>query len=225
MALKKLLVIIIWTAFIVGITAFGIWWMISLRDPEALAVFQNRIDSLGTGGWLVLLGIQFTQIVLAFIPGGPIQIVAGALYGPIGGLLLLLGGILLATAVIFALVHRYGHRVLDLFVNEKDISKYKFISTQVKLAPLVVILFLIPGTPKDALTYIFAFTPITFWKFTLLSVTARVPAILVSVFMGDTIIQGSYWFAAFLFVSNILLTLAGIIFLKRKFRAYNNMIS
>jgi len=216
----KILGLIVWGTIMLGCTAFGIWWMMSLHDPDVFATFQERIASLGIGGWLVLLGIQYVQIVLAFIPGGPIQIVAGVLYGPIGGLAVILVGIVLANATIFALTHRFGNRVLRLFVDEGDVSKYRFLNGKIRLTPLVLFLFFIPGTPKDALTYIFALTPLAFWWFTFLSITARLPGILVSVFAGNSIIQGAYRLAMILFACLALLGLLGYYggkFLKRKY--------
>lgn len=211
--------LIVWGTLMLGGTAFGIWWMMSLHDPDVFAMFNERIASLGIGGWLVLLGIQYIQIVLAFIPGGLIQIIAGGLFGPIGGLAVILVGIVLANATIFALVRRFGDRMLRLFVDERDVSKYRFLNGKVRLAPLVLLLFFTPGTPKDALTYIFALTPLTFWRFTFLSLTARLPGILVSVFAGDSIIQGGYRLTAILFASIALLAILGYYggkFIKRK---------
>ena len=216
----RVLGLIVWAALMLGGTAFGIWWMISLQDPDVFTSFNERVASLGIGGWVVLLGIQYVQIVLAFIPGGPIQVAAGALYGPVGGLAVILVGIVLANATIFALVRRFGKRVLRLFVNERDVSKYGFLNGKVRLAPMVLLLFFIPGTPKDALTYIFALSPLAFWRFTFLSLIARMPGILVSVFAGDSIVQGGYRLATILFACIALLGILGYYggkFLRRKY--------
>ena len=118
---------------IVAFTVLGILWMLSLKTPERLAAFEQKVEALGPGGWLLLLGIQYIQIVAAFIPGGPIQIVAGALYGPLGGLSVCLLGTVLATVTVFALVGRYGRRIIALFVDEKDILKYDFLKDSRKL--------------------------------------------------------------------------------------------
>lgn len=213
---QKLSLTIAWLAPMLAFTALGLWGMVLLRDPDVLAVFQERIASLGIGGWVVLLAAQYVQVLLVFVPGGPMQVVAGALYGPLGGLAVILVGIVLATATIFAIVRRYGDHVLRMFVEEETISKYKFLSAKVKLTIWVVVLFLIPGSPSSALTYIFALTPMTFWKFTFLSIIARMPGILVSVFAGDSIVQGVYWRAVLLLGGIALLGLAGI-FIKSKF--------
>lgn len=198
----------------VALTAFtvaGIWWMLSLRTPDRLAAFQDMVASLGIGGWLLLLLIQYVQIVVAFIPGGPIQIVSGALYGPWGGLLLCLCGTLLATVTIFALVGRFGHKIIRLFVDEQESAKYAFLHDAKKLEQLTLALYFIPGTPKDALTYLFALTPIRVGRFLLLSITARIPGMLTSVLAGNSIMNGDYWRAGAYFLAITLLSGCGLL--------------
>ena len=200
-------------------TTAGIWWMMSLRSPDRLAAFQELVASLGMGGGLLLLLIQYVQIVVAFIPGGPIQIVAGALYGPWIGLFICLLGTLLATLSVFALVQRFGHRIIALFVDEKDILNYSFLQDARKLELLIAALFFIPGTPKDALTYLFALTSIPMSRFMLISTCARIPAMLTSVLAGDSIVQGRWLQAAILFLIITGISICGLL-LHRKITAY-----
>jgi len=204
---------------LVTFTVLGILWVLSLRSPERLEYFQQMVASLGVGGWFVLLAIQYVQIVIAFIPGGPIQIVAGALYGALGGLLVCIVGTILATATVFALVKKYGRKVIALFVEEKDILKYDFLGDAKKLEMLVLGLFFVPGTPKDALTYLFALTPIPMGRFMLLSTCARIPAVLTSVLAGDSIMRGE-WLKAGIFFFAITLISAGGLLLHKKISAW-----
>lgn len=192
--------IIFLTATII-VTIIAARWVMSLQDPVKLEDFQNWIASLGFGGWILLFAIQYIQIVIAFIPGGPIQIIAGALFGPWGGLAVCLGGTLLATATIFYLVSKFGHRVISLFVEEREIGEYKFLSDENRLETLVLILFFIPGTPKDALTYIFALTKIKMPRFMLLSTLARIPAIVTSLVAGKSIASGNWVTALVMFIT------------------------
>jgi len=215
----QLTILIISGLVIAGLTVAGILWMLSLRDPVRLAAFQARLESLGVGGWLVLLAIQYVQIVVAFIPGGPIQIVAGALYGPWGGLGVCLAGTLLATVTVFYLVQRFGRRIISLFVEEGDILKYEFLNNATRLEQMVVILYLIPGTPKDALTYIFALTSISLGRFMMLSSCARVPAMLTSVLAGDSIMQRDWLKAGILFAAISCVSLLGLL-LQRKITSF-----
>jgi len=205
----RLLGVLAFLAVGVALTVFGIRWASQLSDPAALEAFRERIASLGPGGALVLLAIQYVQVVMAFIPGGPIQIVAGALYGPFGALALIVAGLVLANATIFALTRRFGRKVLRLFVGTRALSDYRFLGVLAKPSPLILLLFFIPGTPKDALTYIFALTPISPLRFTVLSISARLPAILVSVFAGDSLLKGKFLLAMILFAIIAALGIAG----------------
>jgi len=209
----KVWAIVVWVVLMLSSGLIGLWFMMY---PEILVVFQERIASLGAAGWFMLLGIQFVQVLLVFVPGGPVQIVAGALYGPLGGIAVIIVGIVLGNVVIFALVRKYGERVLRTFVDETDITKYQFLSTQIKLDLWVLILFFIPGSPSSALTFIFALTPIKFWRFIALSISARLPGILVSVYAGDSFVQGIYERTLMLLGGIALIGLAGFL-LRNKF--------
>lgn len=187
----------------------------SLSEASKLEEFQSWVASLGLGGWLLLLVIQYIQIVIAFIPGGPIQIAAGALYGVWGGLTVCIGGTILATATVFYLVSRFGHSVISLFVEEKEISEYKFLKDEKKLERLVLFLFFIPGTPKDALTYLFSLTGMDMSRFMVLSTVARTPAMLTSLLAGGSIVKGNWLRAGIMFV--IMTAISGLGYLLQRF--------
>ena len=64
-------------------------WMLR---PEFGPWLQGKVELLGLWGVLLLLGVQILQIVVAIIPGEPVELAAGAMYGAVGGLLLCLAG-------------------------------------------------------------------------------------------------------------------------------------
>ena len=63
-----------------------------LFEPGGLDRIINDVRGAGPVGFLILLGLQFLQIVVAFIPGEVVQIAAGLLYGPWIGALVILAG-------------------------------------------------------------------------------------------------------------------------------------
>lgn len=195
----------------IAVTIFATRWVLSLRNPDKLAWFEEVVSSLGIGGWFLLLGIQFVQIVIAFIPGGPIQVIAGALFGPWGGTALCFLGTILATTAVFLIVNRFGRSAVRLFVDDGDLTKYKFLQDSHKLELLVLILFFIPGTPKDALTYLFALTPIKPHRFLLISTVARLPAVITSVLAGDSIMNGDWMRAVIIFIVIGGISIAGLL--------------
>ena len=73
----------------------------------------------------------------------------------------------------------------------------------------MVILFLIPGTPKDLLVYIAGLLPIKPLRFVLISTFARLPSVISSTIAGDQLISGDI---KMIFVSYIVtFTLVGIV--------------
>ena len=82
-----------------------IWALIT--SQTARDEFVEWVRSHGVWGMLVFLALEVFQIVVAVVPGEPVQIMAGALYGPVGGLLLCLVGILIGSTLIYylSLIH------------------------------------------------------------------------------------------------------------------------
>ncbi|MDL2229473.1 VTT domain-containing protein [Treponema sp. OttesenSCG-928-L16] len=164
-----------------------------LNDPVYRQQFKSWIEKFGIGGWFIVFGIQFIQIVIAVIPGEPVELLAGMAYGSLGGLLICLLGCAAASSLIFLLVRKFGTPLIVRLFGTKKLNKYKFLNDTQKTAAAVFILFLIPGTPKDMLTYIVPLSRLRMPQFLLISLFARIPSILTSTIMGDSMVQG-YWY-------------------------------
>ena len=81
---------------IVSLVSWLVWPYIHMMfEPGGIDQVIDSVRNAGPMGFLILLALQFLQIVVAFIPGEATQMAAGMLYGPwIGGLVILLGSIL-----------------------------------------------------------------------------------------------------------------------------------
>ena len=167
-----------------------------------------------------MVGIQVLQIIVAFLPGEPIEIVMGVFYGSIGGLFTCLLGILIGSILVYLLSKYIGKPFVKLFIDIDDLEKYKFLRNTKKVELTVFILFFIPGTPKDALTYLAPFVPIKPKKFFVISTIARIPSVITSTILGDQIIKGNYLIAIIVFIITAIISIAGILFsnyyIKRK---------
>jgi uncharacterized membrane protein YdjX (TVP38/TMEM64 family) len=67
------------------------------------------------------------------------------------------------------------------------LEKSKLYNDSSKIEKLMMILFFLPGTPKDFLLYVGALTPIKMWKFVLISTFVRFPSVITSTIAGDAI--------------------------------------
>lgn len=182
----------------------------SLADEKTRDAFASFIDSLGFGGIIIMFLLQVLQIVVAVIPGEPIEILMGLMYGTVGGMILTLLGIALGQTVVFFLVKRFGIAFAKKFVNVKKFEELSFIKNASKRDSLIFILFFIPGTPKDVLTYFVCFTGIPFFRFIILSTLARIPSIITSTLAGATIGDGNFVKTVIIFALTGVLGLAGI---------------
>ena len=183
---------ILFVGLIVGITVVLFPYIERLSDPQSQNDIEALLEKMGVMGFLVVLGIQILQVVIAFIPGEPVEIFSGALYGTVGGLLICLSGCVIASTIIFALSKRYGKPLLySLFRKKKCRGRGKWLQDSRKCSMVTFILFLIPGTPKDMLTYIVGVTDMSVWKFIGISTFARIPSVLSSTIIGSTMRQGN----------------------------------
>ncbi len=178
-------------AVIVIVTIAAIPLVKALRTEEGLRALQERLSKYsGIWGILIFTFIQALQVVIAVIP--PIQIVGGLLFGWFWGGLLSFAGTVLGTLCIFLLVKKFGRPLVEAFVDEKHLSKYKFLQDARKLTVILMILYLIPGVPKDVISYIVPLTKISKRDFFMYVMPCRLPAIIISTVFGSNVGDGNF---------------------------------
>ena len=156
----------------------AIFWFVGrpligfVSQPER---FRAWVDSHGILGRLAFVGMMMFQVFIAIIPGEPLEIGAGYAFGAIEGTLLCLLATTLSSVVIFLIVKRYGMKFVTLFVSEEKLHSLKFLRDTRRLELLAFLLFFIPGTPKDVLTYVVGLTPMKLRVWVLITAVARIP--------------------------------------------------
>lgn len=153
-----------------------------LTSTEELRTF---LDSYGWKGYLILMGLQCLQVVIAFIPGEVVELGAGYAYGAIRGTLICLTGVAISSALIFILVKKVGVSLVELFIPREKIQQLRFINSEKKLKRVVFLLFFIPGTPKDIITYFVGLTDMKLSEFLTITLIARIPSVLSSALSGQ----------------------------------------
>ncbi len=177
-------------------------------NPDA---WVEYIRSFGIFSGIILLFFQVLQVFLAIIPGEVIEIVSGCIFSPLLACLICYLGVFLASALIFFMVRKLGKRFSSIFVTEAKLKSLRFINTKEKLKRTTFLLFLIPGTPKDLLTYFFALAPIKYGDFFAITAFARFPSIISSVVGGKFLGDGEYIKAIVIFVITAFVSVLGLI--------------
>ena len=185
----KVISIIIYIIAIIMLAVI-VFPMISMyREPNQ---FKQYIDGFGAWGMAMMFFIQISQIIVALIPGELVEFVAGTLYGCIGGLIFCLVGIAIGQIIIFQSVKFLGKDFVEKAAGSNAMQKLKFLQNEKKLKLIIFILFFIPGTPKDLLTYVVPFTKIKIRDFIILTTAARIPSVISSTFAGSAYASQNY---------------------------------
>ncbi|MBQ4631692.1 MAG: TVP38/TMEM64 family protein [Clostridia bacterium] len=181
--------------------------------------FREFIQGYGGYGFLVAIALQIIQVFIALIPGEAVEIGLGYAFGWFNGTLLCLVGVAIGSALIFLLTKKFGLRLVELFVSTEKINELKFINTEEKMKRFTFIVFFIPGTPKDLLTYFVGLTRMSLGEFLTITMFARIPSVVSSTVGGNFIGDGKYVEAVVLFVITAIISLLGLklynIFIKK----------
>lgn len=191
--LFKIILAMLVGIIIIGVTIYLFPVMKKLTTIEGQLEFEKRVNESGIIGMLMLFGLQVAQVFLIILPGEPIEILAGMCYGGIGGTIFITISVAIITTIIFFLVKKLGKRfVYDIYDEEKikKIEQSKLFKNPKKIEWIMIILFIIPGTPKDLLVYISGLLPINPIKMILISTFARLPSVVSSTFAGEKLMQG-----------------------------------
>ena len=185
-----------------------LWRWLAAFSQEGL---RDYIRSFGAASWLVFLALQFLQVFIALIPGELLESVAGFVFGPLWGTVLCYVGIALASVVVFSLTRQFGVRLVEVFISREKINQLRFLNTEKKRDLLIFLIFFIPGTPKDLLTYFAGLTEIRLGRFLLISMLARIPSVISSTFGGHLLGEGNFTGAVILYAVTGAVSLLGMI--------------
>ena len=210
----KIILLILVACLLIGITIYLFPVMKDLTNTEGQIAFKEKVESSGIWGLLTLFGLQFAQIFLIILPGEPVEILAGMCYGTIGGAIFITVSACIITAFVFFLVRKLGRNFVYEFFDSKKIEKIensKLFKNPKKIEWIMIILFLIPGTPKDLLVYIGGLLPLKPLRFILISTFARFPSVISSTIAGENLALGNWQMS--LIVYAITFVIIGIIML------------
>lgn len=214
----RMVTTIIYIIAMVLLTLIAIPLIKSYNNPDE---FISVIDGFGVFGFIVMLLIQISQIIVAFIPGEIVEFVAGTLYGWFGGLVFCLLGIAVGQCIVFIAVRFLGDTLVERAAGSKAMTKYKFLRDEKRLKTVIFILYFLPGTPKDLLTYVVPLTKITLRDFLIISVLARIPSVVTSTLGGASFAEKDYISLAVLYGIILIISIGGMI-LYRVREAKNN---
>ena len=73
------------------------------------------------------------QVVIALVPGEPLEIGAGYAFGAVEGTILVVIGITLGSVMVLGLVRKFGVKLVEVFFDIEKIKKLKFLHDEKRL--------------------------------------------------------------------------------------------
>ena len=178
------------------------------RQPEQ---FRAWVDGHGAWGPLAYAAMVFLQVLVAIIPGEPLEIAGGYAFGAWAGTALCLLGAVLGSVTVFALVRRWGRGLVEVFFPADKLEKLHFLlRTSPKRTAILWLIFTVPGTPKDLLCYFAGLTDLPWGTWLLMCSLGRLPSVVSSTIGGDALGLRNYQFAVLAFAVTMLISLGGI---------------
>jgi len=203
-SIVSIFILIVFSAFVGWYIGRPMIKLVSTPD-----LFRDWVDTHGFTGKIIFIGMVIFQVVFAVIPGEPLEIGAGYAFGAIEGTILTMIGITIGSAIIFILVKKIGVKMVEVFFPIEKIKSLKFLQNTKRLNLLTFIVFFVPGTPKDLLSYFIGLTDIKFSNWILIAAFARIPSIITSTFGGSALGEQKYKFAIIIFIIAFLISLIG----------------
>ncbi len=188
-------------------------WSKFLSSKEKV---RTWILSFGSAAPLVFVAIQALQVVVAPIPGEATGFLGGYLFGITKGFLLSSLGLAIGSTLAFLLGRWLEIHFVEKIVAKETLEKFDFIIER-QGTLIAFLLFLIPGFPKDYLSFILGLSKMPFRVFILIATIGRIPGTFMLTLQGAAIYTGNY--VRFIIMLAILLVV-GLLLLLYKERIY-----
>ncbi len=167
---------------VIGVVVIALLLVVGRQLGSYIPAFLDWVDSLGVWAPIVFI-LGYAVATVFFIPGSPLTLAAGAVFGLAKGTLYAFTGASIGAALAF-LVARYAARKR---IENKlaDIPKFKAIDQAVGRdgGKIVALMRLSPVFPFNLLNYALGLTSVKFWHYVAANF-AMLPATLLYVYYG-----------------------------------------
>jgi uncharacterized membrane protein YdjX (TVP38/TMEM64 family) len=140
---------------------------------------------------LFFIFMQILQVLVAPIPGEASGFLGGYLFGALPGFLYSSLGLALGSALAFG-----GGRLLGAFFTEhfRQTRVYRRFNHLIRRGDFLIpfVLFLLPGFPKDSLSYLLGMSSMPWPVFLFIATVGRMPGTLMLSLQGSETFEGNY---------------------------------
>lgn len=173
---------------------------------------RESLEQFGWRGYITLGLLSMMQVVFAFIPAEPVQVVSGLSFGLWKGGLVCLAGVFVGNTIIYILYKIYGERLTEFFEQNLELD-FEAARKSYAVVLIVFILYFLPAIPYGLICIFTASLDIKYPKYILLTTLGSIPSILIGVGLGHIAIATSWLLSIAVFL--VLIVLLVIMFKNR----------
>ncbi len=175
------------------------WWTVThpawhhelvrlYRDPRYL---HDQLGAWGVLAPVAFVAIQALQVVVSPIPGDVTGLLGGYVFGQWLGFAYSTVGLTVGSLLAFWIGRRFGTPFVRRLVDERVWSQIAFV-VEAEATVVCLVIFTIPGLPKDIACYLFGLSPMPFWLFAIVSTVGRMPGTWALSAQGAKAASGQY---------------------------------
>jgi len=183
-----------------------LFWQPLSQLSSSRQALRAWLEPLGLLAPLVFFTLNVIQIVVAPIPGYPVQVLGGILFGPMAGSIYTVGGMTAGGTLAAWLGRRLGRPWLERRVGSEEMDRWRAMAHLDSFWTWWIILLI----PLGDVPYFFAgLSRIRLLTFALVILTSRGPFTVLIVLMGDQVLDLPLTWMALLSAGVVLIVIIG----------------
>jgi len=190
----------------------GSWYRLAWEVFGSREQLRMYVTSWGAYAPFAFIAIQAFQVVFAPIPGEVTGAVGGFVFGAWPNVVYSTTGLTLGSVAAFLFARIVGQPLVETLVGAASLERFHYL-TEKHGTLFALILFTIPGFPKDMLCYILGLSPMRFIPFATACLIGRIPGTIMLSLSGEAAYEGNWILLAI--VSAACIILIGVVFLNK----------
>lgn len=144
---------------------------------------RELLKGFGWRGYITVAALATLQVICAFLPAEPVQVLAGFTFGFPVGLLCCEIGVLIGNTLIFMLQKIFGDRLRSIFVKKLNLDTEKIITSS-KATLIIFILYFLPAIPYGMICFLAASMGMSYRRFIIVTGVGALPSVCIGVGLG-----------------------------------------
>lgn len=195
-----------------------------LAEDLSREELRELLEGIGWRGYIVTGALATLQVICAFLPAEPIQVLAGFTFGFPIALLCCMTGVLVGSTLIYLMQKTFGDQLRSFFIKKLNLD-LEAIAHSSKATLIIFLLYFLPAIPYGMICFFAASIGMRYRKYITIMLLGALPSVCIGVGLGYMTIVSSWMVSACVFA--VLILLVAVMFWKKDvlFTKLNNYAS